>query len=145
MASKNRFRRRPIPISVELANALKNKPRVIYVGRKPKGRGLSQKRFKRNTFFTRQTVAHPDLITGINESTQLLWLTFIQRTRILRCLLRTNCVIRGATLSANDSVDLLQLAKLLGHSDLKYANQTLCAYRCRGRFRRALKIDAEDE
>lgn len=48
-----------------------------------------------------------------------------------------------ATLSANDNVDLLQLAKLLGHSDLnmlikRYAHTDVEA------MRKALKIDNKD-
>ena len=140
---KNRFRRRPIPISVELANALKNKPRVIYVGGNQK-KGAEPKAIQTeyvfhapnggpsrpDNWYIREYSAFMADLHSAHPDTKMLTPHELRHTR--------------ATLSANDSVDLLQLAKLLGHSDLnmlikRYAHTDVEA------VRRALKIDAEDE
>ena len=140
---KNRFRRRPIPISVELANALKNKPRVIYVGGNQK-KGAEPKAIQTeyvfhapnggpsrpDNWYKREYSAFMADLHSAHPDTKMLTPHELRHTR--------------ATLSANDSVDLLQLAKLLGHSDLnmlikRYAHTDVEA------VRRALKIDAEDE
>lgn len=139
---KNKFRRRPIPISSDLANAIKAKPVTIYVGGnkqrdiEPKpirteyvfhapngGPSRPDNWYKREyaNFMSDLRAAHPEIKSLTPHE--------LRHTR--------------ATLSANDNVDLLQLAKLLGHSDLsmlikRYAHTDVDA------VRKALKIDNND-
>lgn len=139
---KNKFRRRPIPISSDLANALKAKPVTIYVGGN-KQKGIEPKPIRTeyvfhapnggpsrpDNWYKREYANFMSDLQTVHPEIKLLTPHELRHTR--------------ATLSANDNVDLLQLAKLLGHSDLsmlikRYAHTDVEA------VRKALKIDEDD-
>lgn len=139
---KNKYRSRPVPISEELSDALKNKPALIYVGgnakksivpvaiepkyvfHSPTGRPYSP-----HNWYKREYSVFMDDLLKAHPEIKRLTPHELRHTR--------------ATLSANDEVDLFQLAKLLGHSDLnmlikRYAHTDVEA------MRKALKIDNKD-
>lgn len=139
---KNKFRRRPIPISSDLANALKAKPVTIYVGGN-KQKGIEPKPIRTeyvfhapnggpsrpDNWYKREYANFMSDLQAVHPEIKLLTPHELRHTR--------------ATLSANDNVDLLQLAKLLGHSGLsmlikRYAHTDVEA------VRKALKIDKDD-
>lgn len=139
---KNKYRSRPVPISVELSDALRNKPAIIYVGGNVK-KGIAPVAvepkhvfhsptggpYSPNNWYKREYSAFMDDLRKAHPEIKRLTPHELRHTR--------------ATLSANDEVDLFQLAKLLGHSDLnmlikRYAHTDVEA------MRKALKIDNKD-
>lgn len=136
---KNRFRRRPIPISSELANAPRDKPVTIYVGGN-KRKGIEPKPFQTEYVFH---APYGEAFRPQNWDKR-------EYSAFMRDLIESHPEIKAlsphelrhtrATLAANSDVDLLQLAKLLVHSDLtmlvkRYAHSDVDA------LRKALKID----
>lgn len=140
---KNKYRARPIPISGELSDALKNKPTVIYIGGNAKKSiapvAIEPKYvfhsptggpYSPNNWYKREYSVFMDDLQKAHPEIKRLTPHELRHTR--------------ATLSANDDdVDLFQLAKLLGHSDLnmlikRYAHTDVEA------MRKALKIGDKD-
>lgn len=80
---KNKYRARPIPISGELSDALKNKPTVIYIGGNAK-KVLPPWQSSLNMFFIHQQAGRTARIIGTSANIPFLWTIYKRRTRKLK-------------------------------------------------------------
>lgn len=139
---KNGFRRRPIPISAELANALRDKPRAVYVGGNRK-KGVEPKLIETDFVFHAPNGGAFSPQNWDKREYFAFMRDLLEKYPQIKTLSPHELRHTRATLAANSGVDLLQLAKLLGHSDLtmlvkRYAHTDVDA------LRKALKIDDSD-